>query len=499
MGLFSILFKKHIPDSKSEYKSTATVTETTTQIDPLSEEYQKEVIKREVLSIIPHDAVGMHLLDIPYGIDLFTAEVNKDYAKISDILDRNPHILHQRDRHRGKTLLHYSSMNGAIAVTDNLLQRDADVNSIDNDGTTPLIITCGLSSKIVTARLLISKGAEVNYQTPVVTNSPKHGWTALHLAARNGHTKLVDLLISHGARVNTAKADGWTPLHVAVFFGHIEIVKLLLSKDANINARTNDGATPLMLSNQRNNEKIIKILEEAETKVSQAPSATVQQLVAQGEKAIVEGKVQDGAIAKTGDAYVDDCFYIEFEEFGESRAWFEMPEAKPIPQMGNSGRVEEALRLAQPLRDKHNDFDFAYYWLAALYGKQGRYGDARSSLMEGLRLAKSKYSLCSMMGDTEWELDGLPEAVKWWIRSVVIQISVGKIKLFTPFLYLASVAEQLGLGRTSSRLTQYADRTSSSEIRLDPDVVERLYADTRRQGTESMRRAIELLDREFLS
>ncbi len=204
-------------------------------------------------------------------------------------------------------------------------------------------------------------------------------------------------------------------------------------------------------------------------------------------------------VSRTGDAYVDACFHIEFQEFDDGRDWFEMPEAKAMTEAGNAGRVEEAIRHAEVLRDKYPDFYFSYHWFAVLYRKQGRYDDARKALGDGLRLSKSKYYLCQMYGDTEWELDNLPEAVKWWIKSIVVQVSTENLDDFVSFLHLSYVAEQLGLGSACSRLRQFVDRIRIGQIRLNGDAANKLYAATRRQGTESMKRAIDLLDREYFS
>ncbi len=157
-------------------------------------------------------------------------------------------------------------------------------------------------------------------------------------------------------------------------------------------------------------------------------------------------------VAKTGDPYIDDCLQLDFEEFDEGRLWGEMPEAKAIPQAANAGQTDEALHLAQALRDKHPDFHFAYRWLNYLYRKQGRLADARNAALAGLRLSKSKYDLCQVMADTEWEQGNLPEAVKWWLRSVMIQAGTKSLGDFASFLYLSYVAERSGLADTCSRL-----------------------------------------------
>ncbi|WP_257266337.1 ankyrin repeat domain-containing protein [Endozoicomonas sp. ONNA2] len=76
------------------------------------------------------------------------------------------------------------------------------------------------------ARLLIEKGADVNYALK------KGGFTALTCAAQIGFIEIVQLLIDNGANIDQAGNDGATPLYYAAQEGHTEIVKLLLAYDA---------------------------------------------------------------------------------------------------------------------------------------------------------------------------------------------------------------------------------------------------------------------------
>ncbi|WP_158706862.1 ankyrin repeat domain-containing protein [Candidatus Phycorickettsia trachydisci] len=54
-------------------------------------------------------------------------------------------------------------------------------------------------------------------------------WTPLHLAAREGNTVLMGLLINSGANFNSPGHLDKTPLHEAISGGHLEAVKLLVS------------------------------------------------------------------------------------------------------------------------------------------------------------------------------------------------------------------------------------------------------------------------------
>ena len=77
------------------------------------------------------------------------------------------------------------------------------------------------------------------------TKDPQSGSTLLATAALMGHTKIVALLLEHGADVNVRSRDGGTALHAAAFLGRTETVKLLLGKGANTTLRNNTGSTAI--------------------------------------------------------------------------------------------------------------------------------------------------------------------------------------------------------------------------------------------------------------
>ncbi|KAK6850917.1 hypothetical protein PG987_000551 [Apiospora arundinis] len=80
--------------------------------------------------------------------------------------------------------------------------------------------------------LLLDRGADVSLESPGSPNQAQLSkpTTALFEASRNGHSDIVRLLLSNGARLE----DG--VLHIAAMYGHIDTMEALLNKGADIDA-----------------------------------------------------------------------------------------------------------------------------------------------------------------------------------------------------------------------------------------------------------------------
>ncbi len=93
--------------------------------------------------------------------------------------------------------------------------------------------------------LLINEGANVNMHAGT-------GDTALHSAARNGNVEIVILLLDAGADVNDVNNPEWTPLHNAAQNGHKVVAELLIANGADVSARDWNGETPLDFTESAN-------------------------------------------------------------------------------------------------------------------------------------------------------------------------------------------------------------------------------------------------------
>lgn len=94
----------------------------------------------------------------------------------------------------------------------------------------------------------------------MISCKDKNGRTALHLAAFFGNLKVVELLISAGAAINSTDENGSNSLHFAAENGHFEMIKYLFSKGADLNARNREGSNPLHYAVSNKNMEMIEWL-----------------------------------------------------------------------------------------------------------------------------------------------------------------------------------------------------------------------------------------------
>ncbi|MEQ2272170.1 hypothetical protein XENORESO_015823 [Xenotaenia resolanae] len=97
--------------------------------------------------------------------------------------------------------------------------------------------------------------------------------TCLMLAARDGYSKVINLLVSHGAEINMQDSKGYTALSTAVHYGKEEAVLKLLQLGANKTIRTKTGKSPGDLAKMFKHTQIARILASS-SQLSAGPAST---------------------------------------------------------------------------------------------------------------------------------------------------------------------------------------------------------------------------------
>lgn len=159
----------------------------------------------------------------------------------------------------GRTLL-------MLAVKENvnpeiikiLLEAGVDVNARGGSKMTALIYAAGSNTNPDVIKILLEAGADIN---AIGT----YGATPIINAARNQNLEILPILLDAGADVNFQTTNGFSPLICASGYNtNPEAIQILLDAGANIEATFHNGITPLMQASQFNtNPEVIKFLIDA--------------------------------------------------------------------------------------------------------------------------------------------------------------------------------------------------------------------------------------------
>ncbi|KIH91045.1 ankyrin repeat-containing protein [Sporothrix brasiliensis 5110] len=153
----------------------------------------------------------------------------------------------------GMTSLTVASLFCLTSVVEDMLKTGkVDINKCDAHGNTALHHAAKEGHTAI-VWLLLDKGADIYVRN-------RFDDTAFRDAADNGHTETVKLLLDNGADINVRSIHGYTALHVAAIRDDSEIVQLLLKEGADVNARDSDRWTPLHRAAEGRSNKIFRLL-----------------------------------------------------------------------------------------------------------------------------------------------------------------------------------------------------------------------------------------------
>lgn len=184
-----------------------------------------------------------------------------------------------------ETPLMKAARSGTDAIARLLLERGANVNTKDNEGSTALNFAVDRGHASMVALLLAAKAdpntvnrymqcplanaaaaenleiAEMLLEAKAKTELPGLSLTPMMFAAFAGNGEMIRLLVRHGADVNYAMKDsGQSALTSAITAGKPEMVRLLIELKANVNQKTPDGDTPLKMARNGDQEDVARML-----------------------------------------------------------------------------------------------------------------------------------------------------------------------------------------------------------------------------------------------
>ena len=201
-----------------------------------------------VLAFVKRD-VPLHMPNKAGIMSLHLAARNGHVQVVRTLLEKGAPI-NARTKQR-LTAMHLAVMYDKPQVIQLLMGFGANVDIKGGlSGETPLHIAAN-NNAVECAKMLLLSGANVN------TATGGEQETALHMACRRGFVQLAELLLNEGANYHVLSKAGESALHLAVRHSHSKIVRILIDfilrkasiRDVThlVNLQSNEGETALHL------------------------------------------------------------------------------------------------------------------------------------------------------------------------------------------------------------------------------------------------------------
>ncbi|KAI1305509.1 Glycerophosphoryl diester phosphodiesterase family-domain-containing protein [Xylaria venustula] len=132
--------------------------------------------------------------------------------------------VHRKPVWQSSAVLAMATRSNFVGIVRMLVEAGIDINWQDGTGETALHIAARFGHTEC-ARILIEGSSEQKADLELTENS--FAWNVLHIAAINGHLSMAELLISAGIDVSKPDLFGWTAKEHAALRGHLDVVGLL--------------------------------------------------------------------------------------------------------------------------------------------------------------------------------------------------------------------------------------------------------------------------------
>ncbi|SPJ78219.1 uncharacterized protein FTOL_06608 [Fusarium torulosum] len=180
---------------------------------------------------------------VPLNEQVVRGAVNTDSIPTMEaLLARDPSVITMPFDHYGSPLIVACMGRQKYEYLKYLLEAGADPNQYPDAATFPLAIVAALYKDPAVIDLLLSHGARLESSG------------ALGAAARLGNDVMIRHLLDRGARSDTDDKTGGSPLHTAVRAGHVSVVKSLLQYGADPKVMDNSGNTAIEVAEKMRQE-----------------------------------------------------------------------------------------------------------------------------------------------------------------------------------------------------------------------------------------------------
>nr|XP_033785675.1 transient receptor potential cation channel subfamily A member 1 [Geotrypetes seraphini] len=176
--------------------------------------------------------------------------LNKEFLQLDEIKE----LVSQEDQD-GCTPLHYACREGVPGSVNNLLGLNVSIYSKSKNRRSPLHFAASYG-RINTCQRLLRDLTD----TRLLNEGDDKGMTPLHMAAQNGHEKIVRLLLKKGALL-LCDYKGWTALHYAAYRGYSRTMETLLETYVTMMDKGDqNGDTSLHIAALEGHAKVVGLL-----------------------------------------------------------------------------------------------------------------------------------------------------------------------------------------------------------------------------------------------
>ncbi|XP_070161401.1 ankyrin repeat and SAM domain-containing protein 1A [Polyergus mexicanus] len=204
---------------------------------------------RDVVRLLLQYEASTNVVDAKGSSPLHLAAWAGDAEIVRLILSQGPSVpkvnLATKDN---ETALHCAAQYGHTEVVAQLLQYGCDPSIRNSRGESALDLAAQYG-RLETVELLVRTHPELIESLRNSSSSLIFPHTPLHLASRNGHRAVVEVLLAAGVDVNTRTSAG-TAMHEAALCGKMEVVRALLDRGVDLGIRDSRQNTVLDLLGQ---------------------------------------------------------------------------------------------------------------------------------------------------------------------------------------------------------------------------------------------------------
>lgn len=242
----------------------------------------------------------------------------------------------------GATPLHTAAIGGDKKTIDLLCKAGGNVTALNADKRTPLH-NCGITGNAKAAAALIQQGAAVD-------GADAEGCTPLMRAVMKNQAEVAKVLLSNGANPDIIVRNTDTPLYplfVAAMNGYTDLVRVLIDKGANVMAKVEGVLAPLDAAKHNGHEAAAKLLSAAIKRQRAAAAAAKVGDPDEIKKSAAKSTKSSATTAVTLGVYCTDLRYDEEEHGAHLPAAFKKAQAEWIKSKNDvsTAHYAEACRL----------------------------------------------------------------------------------------------------------------------------------------------------------